>query len=238
VKFQSSSETNVKIGIYQVNPAYVSDSYAQAKGLSLDDPDKTTGALIPLEFAWTPQFQGHPGSYKLGIWYNTSKAADLSTDVNDGQMGTTGKDPMIHSGQYGAYINFEQGLIGTEKDPKLSVFLNISQADRNTAAVDRQISLGTQYYGPFDRHDDTVGFAVAATDNNSRYADFIRQNNARTGQNQTVGDGNEYVSEVYYSYAPIASFFLRPNLQYILHPGGLSSNSNAFIAGLKTGITF
>ncbi|WP_205299551.1 carbohydrate porin, partial [Escherichia coli] len=72
-----------------------------------------------------------------------------------------------------------------------TVFLNFSQADRNTAQTDHQISVGVQYKGPFDRLADTVGFAVGATHNNGRYADFVRQTNARTGANTVVGDGYE-----------------------------------------------
>jgi porin len=135
---------------------------------------------------------------------------------------------------FGVYINFQQQLTGTETDPGTVVFLNVSQADQTTAAVDRQISLGTQYHGPFGRHDDSVALALGWTDNNSYYANYISQQ----GQNLVVGSGNEFDSELYYSYAPITALFLRPNLQYIMQPGGTTANSNAFVFGLKSGVTF
>jgi porin len=37
---------------------------------------------------------------------------------------------------------------------------------------------------------------------------------------------------------PAPSVFLRPNLQYILHPGGSTQNGNAFVLGLKASLTF
>jgi porin len=95
-----------------------------------------------------------------------------------------------------------------------------------------------EYKGPFARSNDMIGFAVGETNANSRYADFVKQNNARTGEDVIVGDGSEYVTELFYSWSPIPSIYLRPNLQYILHPGGTSQNSNAFVAGLKMGFTF
>ena len=65
----------------------------------------------------------------------------------------------------------------------------------------------------------------------------MNQNNVRTGQDVIAGRSYEYVSEVYYSWVPAPSVFVRPNLQYILHPGGTTRNRNAFVS-LKAGLTF
>lgn len=237
-KFHAGDEFSYQIGAYQVNPLYVDDSYARERGLNPEIPGGTTGALIPLEFVYQPKNPERAASYKFGIWYNTAKGNDLALDVHHAQRGTTNLDPLQHNGQYGGYISFVQQLTGTLIEPGFFVFLNISQADVQTAATDRQISLGTQYHGPFGRHDDTVGLGVACTDNNKRYAEYVRAKNARTGQNQIAGSGCEYDSELYYSYMPLTSLFLRPNLQYVLHPGGTTENHDAFVVGLKTGVAF
>lgn len=234
LKLNTGDQTFWQIGAYQVNPLYVDDSYARERGLNLENPGGTIGALIPLEFVWLPKSLELPGSYKFGIWYNTSKGDDLTLDINHRQRGTTGADPLQHDGQYGAYISFMQQLTGTLKEPGFFVFLNVSQADVQTAQIDRQISLGTQYHAPFGRHDDSIGFGVACTDNNARYAEFVHQKNP----GQIVGSGCEYDSELYYSYTPITSIYLRPNVQYVLHPGGTSENHDAFVLGLKTGVAF
>jgi porin len=238
IKLNTTNETYVMIGGYQVNPNYVNDQYAESKGLLPDFPGGTTGALIPLEFGWTPTANGLPGAYKFGVWYNTSKGKDLYYDINHDPAGETGLPALNRDGQYGAYINFIQQVSGDAGGNGVSIFLNASQADRNTAATDGQVSLGMEYKGPFARSNDMIGFAVGETNANSRYADFVKQNNARTGEDVIVGDGSEYVTELFYSWSPIPSIYLRPNLQYILHPGGTSQNSNAFVAGLKMGFTF
>ncbi|XYJ87907.1 hypothetical protein AEMCBJ_10345 [Cupriavidus necator] len=148
-------------------------------------------------------------------------------------------DPLKRSGRFGVYLSLQQQVTGTAGGRGATVFLNFSHADRNTAQLDHQITMGVQYKGPFEsRAQDSIGFAVGATHNNERFADFVQQNNARTGQNVVAGSGYEYVSELYYSWSPVPSVFLRPNLQYILHPGGTSRNSNAFVIGLKSGVTF
>lgn len=239
IKFHASRETYVQTGVYQVNPNYVDDSYARHNGWKPNNPSGTTGALIPLEAGWQPTWQGLPGSYKVGGWYNTSDADDLYFDINHNPRGATGLDPLKRSGRFGVYLSLQQQVTGTAGGRGATVFLNFSHADRNTAQLDHQITMGVQYKGPFDsRAQDSIGFAVGATHNNERFADFVQQNNARTGQNVVAGSGYEYVSELYYSWSPVPSVFLRPNLQYILHPGGTSRNSNAFVIGLKSGVTF
>ena len=238
IKLQVSQQTYVQIGAYQVNPRYLDDAYARRSGWKLDNPSGTTGALIPLEAGWLPNLGNWPGSYKLGVWYNSSNGADLYDDVNHDPRGVTGLDPLEHSGQYGAYLNFQQQVSGPAGERGATVFLNISQADRDTAKVDGQIAIGVQYRAPFERSPDTIGLAVGATHNNSRHANFVRENNLRTGQNVVAGSGYEYVGELYYSWSPVPSVFLRPNLQYILHPGGTSQNKSGFVLGFKSGLTF
>ena len=239
IKYRTSQKTYAQVGVYQVNPNYVDDSYARHNGWKPNNPGGTTGALVPLEVGWLPAFEGRPGSYKLGIWYNTSAGNDLYYDVNHEPRGVTGLDPLQRSGQFGVYINFQQQLTGTSGGRGATVFLNVSQADRNTAQLDHQIALGVQYAGPFEsRMRDSLGVAMGATHNNERFAHFVTQENARTGQNVVAGSGYEYVTELYYAWSPVASVLLRPNVQYILHPGGTSHNANAFVIGLKSSVTF
>lgn len=235
LRYDISREFYGQVGVYQVNPTYADDRYARRSGWKLNNPSGTTGALIPVEGGWLTRVNGRPGSYKIGVWYNTSEGEDLYQDVNHEPRGLTGLDARERNGQYGVYLNFEQQITGTAGGSGASVFLNISQADRATAQTDGQIALGLQYKGPFGRPNDSIGVAVGATHNNGRYARYVRQ---VSGPDAVVGDGYEYVGEVHYTWSPIPSVYLRPNLQYVLNPGGTSQNHDAFVVGLKTGITF
>lgn len=239
VKYHTSGNSYMQVGVYQVNPKYVDDQYARRHGWKPNNPSGTTGALIPLEAGWQASWRGLPGSWKIGAWYNTSEGDDLYWDVNRNPRGLTGLEPLERNGQYGAYLSLQQQVTGSAGGRGATVFLNFTQADRHTARLDRQLALGVQYKGPFEgRPQDSLGFAVGATHNNERYADFVNQNNLRTGGNITAGSSYEYVSELYYAWAPVPSVSVRPNLQYIVHPGGTSRNSNAFVIGLKTIVAF
>jgi porin len=49
---------------------------------------------------------------------------------------------------------------------------------------------------------------------------------------------SEYVAEVYYTYRPITGLEFRPNIQYVIEPGGTRQNKNALVFGLKTVANF
>jgi len=236
-KLTTSQETYVQLGVYQVNPRFVDDAYNVRKGLVPNFPDGTTGALIPVEFGFTPagvaMFHGLPGSYKAGAWYNTSDSADLMLDQNRQPLGTTSVGALQRDGAYGAYINFQQQVTGVAGAEGATVFLNASQADRFTAATDSQVAVGLQYKGAFDRPADTIGVALGTTHGNGR-----RANAQRVASSQIVNDGYEVAAEVYYGWAPLKSVVIRPNVQYIAHPGGTGQNDNALVVGLKTSIAF
>ncbi|MEZ5565878.1 MAG: carbohydrate porin [Gammaproteobacteria bacterium] len=239
LKLQTTDRTYVQIGAYQVNPNYVDDSYARRNGWKLDFPSGTTGALIPVEFVWQPVFNDRPGNYKAGVWYSTADGPDLYWDIHHQPIALSGDPALQHDHRYGAYLSFQQQISGTANGAGATVFLNVTQADRDTSATDRQIALGMEYKGLFKRAADTVGFAIGATHANSRAADYQRlYNQVNPDTPGLVKDGNEYVAEMFYGWSPLPSITLRPNLQYVLHPGGTSQNNNAFVIGLKSSVAF
>jgi len=238
LKFKATDELYAQIAAYQLNPLYADDNYARDKGLTLDNPG-TTGWLLPLEFGWTPQRNGLPGSYKFGVWYNTAGGADLFYDINHEPRALTDAPPLQRDSRYGAYVTFQQQWTGTAGHDGIVVFFNATQADQSTSRTDRQIAMGAELHGPFNRPNDFIGFAVGATHANGRAADYQRlYNSVHPDQAGIVLDGNEYASEIFYSWSPIPSIQLRPNLQYVLHPGGSSQNDDAFVLGVKTVIAF
>ena len=215
----------VQAGVYDANPKY----------LSTDDQvlpvffSHSTGAIIPVELAWLPSFDNGSlkGSYKVGGWYDTSSADDAVSDDNGDPFSLTGLSPRQRKGRYGAYVNFQQQVTDS-----LSVFFNAVVADRHTSSTDRQFAAGLVYTGMFSaRPKDDVGFAVGTTHVNSRVADGdVAQGLPRPT--------SEYAFELYYTYRPTGGLLVRPNLQYVVDPGGISENKNVFVLGLKTAATF
>jgi porin len=215
----------VQAGIFDVNTKYLG---TQEQVLPVFFSG-STGALIPVELAWLPKFGADalPGSYKIGAWYDTSTTDDVVSDVDGDPFALTGLPLRQDRGRYGAYINFQQQVTSS-----LSFFLNAVVADDRTATTDRQIAGGLTYTGLFSsRPKDDIGFAVGTTHVNNRVADV------QALQNRPV-PGSEYAFELYYTYRPTSGLLFRPNIQYVVNPGGISENKDVVVLGLKTAATF
>lgn len=227
----------VQVGAFDANPNYL-DLHEAA--LPVWYPG-STGVIVPLEVGWTPTFATLPGSYKFGGWYDTSNGLDVVTDINGNPMQITGLPAVEHRGRYGGYINFQQQIThgsGANAKSGLTVFLNAVMADRRTATTDAQIAGGLWYTGLFpSRPIDDIMFAVGATHVNTRVADVEALQNA-LGLGPVGVQHTEYVLEADYSWRPLASVTIRPNIQYIIDPGGVSKSQNALVFGLKTAVTF
>ena len=239
LKLNTTDQTYVKLGAYQLNPRYIDDDWARAHGWKLNFPGGTTGALIPLEFGWTPSVNGLPGSYKFGGWYNNAGGSNLYDDINNEPIARTGEAPLQDSSRYGGYLGLQQQISGEAGGSGASVFFNATMTDTRTSPTDRQFAIGAEYKGLFNRPDDMIGFAIGATHGSHRLAAYQRlYNQLHPAAPVTVQDGYEYATELFYNWSPTPSIHLRPNLQYVIHPGGSSQNSKVFVLGLKTSLAF
>jgi porin len=223
----------VQIGAFDVNSDYLENSYS----LDLWRPGNSSGVLVPVEFGWLPTMgSGLNGSYKFGAWYNSSTAPDVVENVYGQPLAIDGGPPLMRHGQYGAYVNFLQQLTAPSANRGLSVFFNATYADRRTSAQDNQIALGLLDKGPFDfRPEDELGFAIGRSHVNSRIADVETQMNEVNPGSVGV-QGYEYVSEFFYAVHVNRWLDLRPNVQYVVQPGGIARNTNDVIVGLRVSV--
>jgi porin len=223
------------VGAYEINPRNLDNTF------TIGHFHGATGVMVPVAFGYTPRLgaAGLPGSYKLGAWYNSSNADDLLLDINRQPRAVTGLSPLRRDGRYGFYAQFQQQLTGTAEDSPsgrkttkgLVAFLNVTQADRETSAVDNQIAAGIFYTGllPFRPHDD-FEFAVARTNVNGRSLGALPVGNTRPNA--------EYAAEIDYGLHATGWLIVRPNVQYVIDPGGYSDRKDVVILGVKSSINF
>ena len=198
--------------------------------------------LLPVEIAWLPTFGDNKlaGSYKVGVWYNTSNTPDVFENTQGKALAVAGGQPRGRDGAYGAYLSFVQKLTNpsaTDPDQGLSAFFNATVADRRTAAVDSQIAIGVKYAGLLSfRPKDDIALAFGRTQVNSRVALGEELQNA-AGLGPVPVQGSEYVAELYYTIHATDWLNLRPNIQYVHQPGGISQTDDV-ILGLKMSANF
>jgi porin len=230
----------VEVGAYEVNPKFLDENPGVALAPSF--PNGATGVMIPVEIAWLPTFGKLGGSYKFGAWYDTSTADDVFFNTQGQPIVTGNLPPQRDQGRYGGYINFQQQLTAdpTGADPKhgLFSFFNATFVDKRTSTIDRQITGGFLYHGPFDsRPNDDIGLAVGTTHINARVAEGEAiANSLGTGQGFT--QSGELESEVFYGLQANGWLNLKGSLQYIHNPGGTNAFRDAIVSGVRVTITF
>jgi porin len=228
----------VQLGAYEVNSRYLLTRNA----LNLGEPGGASGVLVPFEVGWQPTFGDRlNGSYKFGAWYNSSRAPDVVENTNGRPLTIDGGQPLMHTGQYGSYVNFLQRLTAAPVDGSkrgVSVFFNATFADRRTSKLDNQIAAGVFYTSPFaSRPADEVGFSIGRTHVNSRIA-AVEELQDATGVTPVGVQSSEYVGEVFYSLHAASWLELRPNIQYVHQPGGIAQNTDDVIVGLRLSVNF
>ncbi|MEO8835540.1 MAG: carbohydrate porin [Caldimonas sp.] len=217
---------------YEVNPKNLENRF------TIGYLHGATGVLLPVEAGWMPVLgpAALPGLYKIGAWYSSVDAPDVTAQVGSAPGSSSSGAAQEHSGRYGGWINLEQQVTGMAHDRHalsgITLFLNATLADRRTSFLDQQISIGMFLNHPFaSRSKDVLGIGLARTHVNDRVTEAQRL------AGNIVVQQSEYAGELFYE-AHVASWFtLRPDLQYIHHPGGRNVH-DAVVVGLRSAIAF
>jgi porin len=112
--------------------------------------------------------------------------------------------------------------------------------DKATNFVDNYQQIGLVFKGPFDaRPKDDIGVGVARIHVNDDATDNARLRNQLSGISDYDNPGfvpvqkTEYNSEIYYGVHVTDWLTVRPNLQFVKHPGGVDQVDDAIVAGIK-----
>ncbi len=237
IKYNITPEVYAQVGVFEQNPSYLETG----NGFKLSGSG-TKGMILPVELVWTPKLNDLPGEYRLGYYYSTAKADDVYEDGNGQAAAVSGASYKSHSSKHGAWIVAQQQLTSHNGSAArgLSIFANATVHDKDTNFVDNYQQIGLTYMGPFDaRPKDDIGVGIARIHVN----DDVRKNRRLVNDLNNVNDYDnptylpiqetEYNAEIYYGFHVTNWLTVRPNVQYIKHPGGVNQVDDALVAGLK-----
>ena len=232
VKYNITPELYAQIGAYNQNPSQLE----HGNGFKLSGSG-TKGTVLPVELVWSPKLNNLPGEYRVGYYKSTAPADDVRVDIT-----STGQDYRVRDSKHGYWFVVQQQLTSHNGDASrgLNIAANATFHDKATNIVDNYQSLMFVYKGPFDaRPKDDIGIGAARIHVNDDVKKSAEQINASLG----VTDYNdplysplrttEYNYEINYGFHVTNWLTVRPNLQYITHPGGVDQVDNALVAGLK-----
>ncbi len=242
VKYHINPELYAQIGAYNQNPSQLE----HGNGFKLSGSG-TKGTVIPVELVWSPKVNNLPGEYRVGYYKSAADASDVREDVNGGDAATSGADYRTRSSKKGYWFVAQQQLTTHNGDASrgLNIAANATFHDKETNTVDNYQSLMLVYKGPFDaRPKDDVGIGAARLHVNKdvkKDAELLNIANGVSDYDNPLYRPireTEYNFEINYGFHVTNWLTVRPNLQYVVQPGGVDKVDNALVAGLKIQSTF
>ena len=242
VKYNITPELYAQIGAYNQNPSQLE----HGNGFKLSGSG-TKGTVIPVELVWSPKVNNLPGEYRVGYYKSAADAPDVREDVNGGNAVLTGADFRTRSSKKGYWFVAQQQLTTHNGDASrgLNIAANATFHDKETNLVDNYQSLMLVYKGPFDaRPKDDVGIGAARLHVNNdvkKNAELLNADNGVSDYDSALYTPireTEYNFEINYGFHVTNWLTVRPNLQYVVQPGGVDKVDNALVAGLKIQSTF
>ncbi|KKA04694.1 porin [Pseudomonas ogarae] len=237
VKYNLTPELYAQIGAYNQNPSQLENNNRYKLSGS-----GTKGTLIPVELVWSPKINNLPGEYRVGYYKSTAKADDVREDEDGNDAATTGNAYRSHSSKDGYWLVVQQQLTSHNGDASrgLNIAANATFHDKETNVVDNYQSLMFVYKGPFDarpKDDVGIGFSrIHVNEDVKKNAELVNAANGVSDYDDPLFSplrSTEYNYEINYGFHVTNWLTVRPNLQYITHPGGVDEVDNALVAGLK-----
>lgn len=239
LRYNFTPQVYLQTGAFMYNP-----NYATRSGSFQLDNTGRLGNMYLMEFGYTPTLGANklPGAWKVGAWYNTAKASDVLKDAEGDDYVTSQRPPATHDGRYGGWIYLLQQVTVDPRSPRggLSLFWHLAMNDRDTATMDYQTQIGAIYKGPFSgRGQDYIGFGVSKMHENSKVARRAQLLNDKKGLDDydnpawTPVRDAEYAAELHYSFVVTPWLTLRPNVQLLIDPGGVSEIDDAWVVGTQ-----
>jgi porin len=181
---------------------------------------------------------------------NTGSFADDILNAQGGLLAVSGGAPLQHQGNYALYAVGDQMLWrpDSNSDRGLSVFARVAATPSDRNLINAYVEGGVTFKGPIaSRPDDTVGLAIAYAGISPALSTYDREVIAATGKPMPVRDF-EATIELTYRWNLAKDWYVQPDLQYIIHPGGnipnparptgTSAIPNALVVGMRTVLRF
>ncbi len=233
IKVKPTPRSYVMGGVYNGDPTIRADTYNGAN-FSMNGPVFVMGEA-GYQLNGLPGDSSYLGNYKAGFWYDNSEFTDFNS-VGHGTPSTTKR------GGWGAYTLFDQVILpfGERKMQRgLGVFGSVTAAgDPSISQMPWFFTAGVICRGPLAiRPTDLLGIAFA-------YGQFSSDLNDAQEREHLVDPSilpqtHEAVVECSYRLRFYKnSFFVQPNVQYIINPGATGIYNDALVLGCQIGFNF
>ena len=225
-KVKPTRRTHVIAAIYNGDPA-MRENKNHGVDLSFNGPLFAMGE-VGYQLNGLPGDSQRLGNYKLGGWYDHATLTDFETGEKK-------------RGSWGYYGLFDQVLVpfgSAGSNRGFGVFGSVTVApDSHVQQLPLYFTVGVSARGLFARPRDAVSFGVASG-YFSKELQKAQRERLLPGPDGGVQD-HERVIELSYRFdLRKGAYFIQPDFQYIIRPGGTGRLKNASVFGAQLGINF
>jgi len=243
LKVQTTERTYLRGGVYNGDLAHTHEIHHHGLDWSMRGPVFLIGEAV-YQRNQLKDDKGLVGNYKLGFWFDGHSYQDFGTKVLGAAAPGLGIASTVRHGNYGFYGLFDQVLIRFGS-PEEKTLRGIGVTACVQAAPEQERSTmpffceaGILVRGIFpQRPIDVAGFGII-------YGHF--SSDLRSAQrlaqrlDSSVGvQQEETVLEWNYTFRfRNGAYFIEPDIQYIIRPGGTGNIPNALVVGAQIGVNF
>jgi porin len=226
-KVKPTRRSHVMAGVYNGDPA-MRENKNHGVDLSFKGPVFVMSE-VGYQFNGLPGDSARLGNYKLGGWYDHSTLTNFVSGTRK-------------RGSWGYYGLFDQVLVpfGSRSSNRgFGVFGSVTVAtDSHVQQLPLYFTAGVSARGLFDvRPRDAISFGIA----NGYFSDSLQraqQNGLLLPPEGGVQDHERVVELTYRFDLRRGAYFIQPDFQYIVRPGGTGRLLNAAVFGAQFGINF
>lgn len=241
-RYQLTPEFFVQAGAYNKNPGNAEMSNGFKPFIS-----GSQGTSFPVEAVWKGHIDGLSSEYHVGYYYSNANTRDMLKDEDGNFAADSSKPYKMYSTDSGWWVSAQQQLTTVDGNAKrgLNVFTNMTFNDPDKSVVKNLIQVGLIYRGPFaSRPDDTVGIGASrlkVSDSYTHNTELLNANSGATNIDDPLyvpEQRREYSYEINYGYQATKWLMVRPNVQYVKYPGGLTETDSAVVGGVQFIVDF
>jgi porin len=226
-KVKPTRRSHVMAGVYNGDPA-MREIRHHGLDLSLRGPYFVMGE-VGYTFNGQPGDSARLGNYKLGGWYDHATLTDFVSGASK-------------QGSAGFYALFDQVLVPFDtrgSNRGLGMFGSVTVApDSHIQQLPLFVTAGVSARGLFDaRPRDAISFGIASG-SFSRVLQRAQANGQLVPPEGGVQNHETVVELTYRLDLRKGAYFIQPDFQYIVRPGGTGRLGNAPVVGAQVGVNF
>ena len=185
----------------------------------------------------------YPGVYKLGAWLHTGSFADQYHDDIGLSLADpfSSQNPRTLKNNWGLYAVAEQKIwlpANAVEEQGLSIFARVGGAPSDRNLITLSVDSGLHYVGLLpSRPNDVTGLAISYNRISNRARSLLRDDNIYAIPPAPLPD-YESVLELTHRIEIKPWWYVQPDLQYIIHPGGSREIPDALVIGFRSTLSF